>query len=267
MSSLEPPTPEPSPGWPFDLGLVSDVEWGMQLAVRYDKQRLPTHLEVCAASARAVVCLLSDPRSQGDGPWAAHVQRWRHGRIRKLVRRARGIRWEQAQELPGITVGDGPGQRAQVRAFVPAPVRPLPPEIDKLQVSGTNFPRESESPESPEPPEPAAGALTESAASAPAEPDPPALAEPVVTIALTPHATLSTGKAAAQCGHAAQLAWEALSRTDPATTARWLADDARVRVIEPDARTWRRLAKVPIRVVDAGLTEVSGPTESARAWW
>ncbi len=237
---------EVDPGWPFDLGFPADIEWGMQLAVRYDKQHPATHLEVCAAAASAVVSLLTDPRSVGDGAWAPYVRRWRDGRIRKLVRRARGIRWDEVQALPGVTISDGPGQRAQVRAFVPAPVRPLPPELDRLQVSGTQFPAEL----------PDDGAPAETPA-----------ATPVVTIALTPYAALSTGKAAAQAGHAAQLAWEAISRANPGAAQRWLADDARVAVILPDERDWRRVAGAPVRVIDAGLTEVDGPTESARAWW
>ncbi|MBK7723248.1 MAG: peptidyl-tRNA hydrolase [Austwickia sp.] len=233
-----------SSGWPFDLGFP-DVEWAMQIAVRYDKQALPTHLEVCAAAAKAVVGVLADPRATGDGPWAAQVQHWRHGRIRKLVRRARGLRWEEVQELPGISVRAGWQDRAQVRAFVPAPARPLPPELDRLQVSGTHFPDDVEGREEP----------------------PQEHAVPLITIALTPHAVLSTGKAAAQCGHAAQLAWEALTRTQPEVARRWHAEGARVRVVQPDVAGWRALAAAPVRVVDAGLTEVDGPTESARAWW
>ncbi len=243
----EPASDQPvSLSWPASLGFPTDIEWGMQLAVRYDKQHLATHVEVCQSAARAVVCLLTDPRSVGTGQWADYLRHWRNGRIRKLVRRARGIRWEEVQALPGVTVREGPGDRAQIRAFVPAPVRPLPPELAKLQVSGTQFPRSApgEMPALDEVPQPR-----------------------VVTIALSPLAELSTGKAAAQCGHAAQLAWEALVRVDPAVAARWLADDARVRVIEPDARDWRRSTGAPIRVIDAGLTEVDGPTESARAWW
>lgn len=238
---------EADPGWPFDLGFPADIEWGMQLAVRYDKQHPATHLEICEAAARAVVSLLTDPRSTGDGEWAPYVRHWRDGRIRKLVRRARGIRWDEVQALPGVNVAQGPGDRAQVRAFVPAPVRPLPPELDKLQVSGTQFP----------------SALPDEEGDA-AEAGPP---PPVVTIALTPYAALSTGKAAAQAGHAAQLAWEAISRTNPAAAQRWLADDLRIAVILPDERDWRRVAGAPVRVIDAGLTEVEGPTESARAWW
>lgn len=240
-SDAEPVEPA---GWPFDLGFPDDIEWGMQLAVRYDKRNPATHLEVCEAAARAVVSLLTDPRATGDGEWAPSVRRWRDGRIRKLVRRARGIRWDEVQGLPGVTIAQGPGERAQVRAFVPAPVRPLPPELDKLQVSGTQFPSDLADDERAESGGP-----------------------PVVTIALTPYAQLSTGKAAAQAGHAAQLAWDVISRTNPAAAQRWLADDLRLAVVQPDERDWRRVAGAPVRVIDAGLTEVDGPTESARAWW
>lgn len=150
---------------------VDDVPWAMQLAVRYDKARLPSHAQVCQAAARAVVCLLTDARATDDGPWAASVRRWRDGRIRKLVRRARGVHWEEVQALPGVTVAEG---SAAVRAVVPGPVRPLPPELNRLQVSGTAFPQVGDGPSDP------------------------FVSGRLVTIALTPYADLTTGKSAAQ---------------------------------------------------------------------
>ncbi|MEP7161681.1 MAG: peptidyl-tRNA hydrolase [Dermatophilaceae bacterium] len=225
--------------------------WAMQLALRYDPSDLPSHTRMCAAAARAVVSLLADERSRGAGEWAPYVHRWRDGRIRKLARRARGVRWDRVQELPGVTVVEGP---AQVRAFVPRPARPLPDALNALQVSGTNYPRSPRADEVP-----TLGAQDGCASDRTSR---------VVMVALTPYAELSTGKAAAQCGHAAQLAMEELVRRgDPATVRAWRDHGWRVDVVESDEEQWAALVSAPIHVVDAGFTEVDGPTETARAWW
>lgn len=225
---------------------TDDVPWAMQVAVRYDKQALPAEDLVCATTARAVVSLLADPRSRADGEWAADVTRWRDGRIRKLVRRARGVRWERAQEVAGVTVTDG---SAAVRAYVPMPTRPLPPVLDALQVSGTTFPQEGATADGDVSPEGTGAA-------------------PRVVVALSPHAPMTSGKAAAQCAHGAQLVWERLvgdHELDPVRET-WARDGYRVEVIRPDTATWERL-DAPVSVVDAGFTELDGPTETVRAWW
>jgi peptidyl-tRNA hydrolase len=206
------------------------VPWAMQLAIRYDKTAPSGHIETCEAAARAVVGLLDAPEATGE--WADRINHWRDGRIRKLVRRARGIRWTEVQQLPGLTVEQG---RAAVRAFVPGPVDPLPAELAKLQVSGTELPFEEQS----------------------------TATDVRVLIGLSPHVEMTTGKAAAQCGHAAQLAWEAM--TEPQREA-WAADAHRVRVGVVEPELWRR-DRGRIRVIDAGFTEFDGPTETARAWW
>lgn len=265
----------------FDLTVLSpavrDGPWALQLAVRYDKAALPSHRAVCAAAARAVVTLLADERARGE--WAPYLRRWRDGRIRKLVRRARGARWDRCQALPGVTVEqDG----AAVRAFVPLPARPLPPALDELQVSGTVFPRERSGtvrPDGHQTPPARTAAAVSPAAIAPLRtvPSPKAVAlpatvlphDPVVTVALRPGLDLTTGKAAAQCGHAAQLAWEHLVLAGDSDLLRaWRDDDWRVRVLdEVTPADWAVLEQAPIRVIDAGFTEVDGPTETTRAWW
>lgn len=207
-----------------------DVPWAMQLAVRYDKAHPAGHIETCEAAARAVVGLLSAPEAAEE--WAERITRWRDGRIRKLVRRARGVRWAEVQQLPGVTVEQG---RAAVRAFVPGPVRPLPPELARLQVSGTDLPFDDQSTST----------------------------DVGVLIGISPHVEMTTGKAAAQCGHAAQLAWEAMT---PTQRASWAADGHRVRVGLVEPELWGR-DPGRIGVVDAGFTELAGPTETARAWW
>ena len=252
MSPVEDPAAAPSPldGHVDPTGPGGAAgPWALQIAVRYDKAALPTHRAVCAAAARAVVTLLADERSRGEGEWAPAVHHWRDGRIRKLVRRARGIRWDRCQEIPGVTIeADG----AAVRAFVPMPARPLPPALDDLQVSGTEYPRDSTAGDD----RPAGHGSTV---------DRPA----VVTVALHPGVPLTTGKAAAQCGHAAQLAWEELVLSGESELLRaWYEDGWRVRVLDDvTPAEWAALRQAPIHVVDAGFTEVDGPTETTRAWW
>ena len=63
-----------------------EIPWGMQIAVHYDKVHPPRRIDVAEAAARAVVALLASPRAAPGGHWHDAVERWRNGRIRKLVR-------------------------------------------------------------------------------------------------------------------------------------------------------------------------------------
>src|SRR5690625_4363046 len=177
-------------------------------------------------------------RRRPGGP-APH---WRAGCVRKVVRRAENKRWDAVQRLDGVTAASG---RAQVRAFIPGPVSSVPPEIRKLQVGGTQLPRLHDSTQD----------------------------DAWVTVELTPEVELSTGKAAAQVGHAAQLAYEHLSERCAARDSdaarvlvAWRQDGFRIRAVTSTGEQWAA-ADRPVRVLDAGLTEISGATETARAHW
>lgn len=206
----------------------------MQLAVRVEKAAPPAHSAVCEAAAAAVVRLLTDPRAAvPEGEWHPFVHAWESRRIRKVTRRARGIRWREAQELPGVTV-DHAG--AQVRAFLPGPVDELPPPLAKLQVAGLDLADDEE----PKPP-----------------PEPPYAA-----LAFNPDVSMTTGKAAAQAGHAAQL----LLRQAPADqVAAWLAGGVRVHLTRDVP--WRQcVGHATVAVRDAGFTEVPPGTMTAIGW-
>jgi hypothetical protein len=215
---------------------LSDAPWALQLALRDDRPERPSHLQVCEAAAVAVVTLLTDPRStEPDGEWWARVEHWQSGPIRKVVRRGRGAKFAAVEELPGVQVER---RGTVVRAFVPGPTDLVPSALAKLQVGGTDQPERGE---------------------------PSALLPGTVSIALTPLTPMTTGKAAAQSGHAAQLA---LWQMPAAARQAWQDADWAVRVLMPDAATWARLAeRAPVAVHDGGFTEVAPGTRTALAWW
>lgn len=222
-----------------------DVPWALPIVVRRSKTDIARHVDVLETVAEAVATFLDDPRSQPGGEWHDDVEYWRDGAIRKVVRRGDGKQFEDAAALGCVRVrragNDGFGE-ADVLVLPPGPVQPLPRELKKLQVGGTEFPH-------------TAGALGGGTAME--------AADVVVTVELSPLVELSTGKAAAQCGHAAQLAYEQM----PASTREaWRATGFRVRAGTPTKSDWGS-STAPIQVVDAGFTEVDGPTETVRARW
>ncbi|MGW2055362.1 aminoacyl-tRNA hydrolase [Streptomyces sp. NPDC001840] len=233
----------------------------LPLVVHIEKAAPPARTDALETAARAVLVMLSDERSLGEGEWARAMRDWQDARIRKVVRRARGAEWRRASALPGLTVtGTGTGMGtgtapsadstpgaasggtlestqgvtpggtppAEVRVFPPVPLDGWPKELAKLQVSGTD--------------------LTD-----PVPPPAPDLAHPVLW--LSPELEMSAGKAMAQAGHGAQLAWWELSETDRKA---WHAAGFPLSVRTPTPAQWRALTAAGLPVVrDAGFTEIA----------
>lgn len=200
-------------------------QYVLPLVVRLEKAAPPTRTDALETAARAVLVMLSDERSLGEGEWAQAVRDWQDARIRKVVRRARGAEWRRAEALPGITVT---GKSAEVRVFPPVPLDGWPKDLAKLQVSGTEL-------DDPEPP---------------AAPDP---AGPVLW--MSPEVEMSAGKAMAQAGHGAQLAWWELPDEERAAW-RDAGFPLAVRTAEPGH--WRELTRSRLPLVrDAGFTEIA----------
>ncbi|MEU6295342.1 peptidyl-tRNA hydrolase [Streptomyces erythrochromogenes] len=198
----------------------------LPLVVRIEKAEPPARTDALETAARAVLVLLTDERAHGDGEWAQAVRDWQDARIRKVVRRARGAEWRKAETLPGITVG---GEASQVRVFPPVPLDGWPKELAKLQVSGTDL-------DDPEPVPAADGS-----------------ALPVLW--LNPALEMSAGKAMAQAGHAAQLAWWELTGAE--RTA-WQESGFRLAVRTAPRERWAELSGSGLPVVrDAGFTEIA----------
>ncbi|NUT40377.1 MAG: peptidyl-tRNA hydrolase, partial [Thermoactinospora sp.] len=86
----------------------------LPLVVRIEKAAPPERADALEAAAMAVLSLLDDP-----GEWAAELHAWQStGKIRKVVRRARGAEWRRAVALPGRTVEH---RGAEVRVHPPVP--------------------------------------------------------------------------------------------------------------------------------------------------
>ena len=253
-----------------DLG----PQYALPFVVRVERAAPPARTDALEAAARAVLLFLSDPRvtggarADGDGAdgegtdgegtdeegtdgegtdeegadgesaagegtdrepaggeWTDIVRAWQDARIRKVVRRARGAAWQRALALPGISVAR---RSAEVRVFPPVPVDDWPDDLAKLQVSGTDF----TDPETPA--EPAPG---------------------VPVLWLNPGLPMTAGKAMAQAGHGAQLAWWALK---PRDRSAWRDLDFDLRVRTAAKEQWDELLDSGLPVVtDGGFTEVA----------
>lgn len=205
-----------------DLG----PQYVLPLVVRLEKSDPPRRTDALEAAARAVLSLLTDPRSsEPDGRWHDAVRAWTDGRIRKVVRRARGSGWHRAGSLDGLTVGH---RTAQVRVFPPIPLDGWPTELARLQVGGTELAEEDE----------------------PAAP----LADAAV-LWLNPTLPMTAGKAMAQAGHAAQLTLAALPESAGQV---WADAGFPLAVRTASSAHWARLRAADLPVVhDAGFTEVA----------
>ena len=208
-------------------------QYVLPLVVRLERDTPPQRTDALETAARAVLTLLADERSHGEGEWAEAVEAWQDARIRKVVRRARGAEWLKALTLPGITVT---GEQAEVRVYPPIPLDGWPKELSRLQVSGTDF----GDTEPPPPPEPG-----------------------VPVVWMNPDVEMSAGKAMAQAGHAAQLGWWRLSAPQ---AAKWVADGFPLAVRTAERAQWARLVASGLPVVrDAGFTEIAPGSATALA--
>ncbi len=203
------------------------TEFALPFVVRIERAEPPTRTDALEAAAQAVLLILTDGRPE----WADALAAWDGQRIRKVVRRARGVGWRRALDVDGLDVRHG---SAELRVYSPVPVDDWPAELARLQVGGTNL-------EDPEPPAP------------------PAADVPVVL--LSPHAEMTTGKAMAQAAHASQLGWRASSVAD---RERWLAAGFPLVVRDATPAQWRDAVAAGMPVVhDGGFTEVEPGTATA----
>jgi peptidyl-tRNA hydrolase len=198
-------------------------QYALPLVLRLERADPPTRTDALEAAARAVLLLLTDDRAQTE--WRDTVEAWERGRIRKVVRRARGAEWRRAEALAGVTLTH---RSAQVRVFPPVPVEDWPRDLARLQVSGTEL-------EDPVPP-----------AAAP---------DHVPVLWLNPQLQMSAGKAMAQAGHGVQLAWWELTGEQ---RREWTERGFDLVVRAPTPARWDELVDSERPMVrDAGFTEIA----------
>ncbi len=204
------------------------TELALPLVVRIERDAPPERTDALEAAAQAVLVMLDTDVE----PWLPVVREWDGQRIRKVVRRARGVAWHRVvEDVAGVTITH---RSAEVRVYPPVPVDDWPPELARLQVGGTE--------------------LDDQAASGPPDPDAP-------LVLLSPHTEMSAGKAMAQAGHAAQLGWRACS---PRGRKTWRGRGYPVGVRTASAAGWTRALELGVPVVrDGGFTEVAPNTQTA----
>ncbi|MDF5755316.1 aminoacyl-tRNA hydrolase [Spongiactinospora sp. TRM90649] len=194
------------------------------MVVRIERASPPERTDALEAAARAVLTLLNDPRSADPEEWRPAVREWETLGIRKVVRRARGAEWTRVLALPGITVTV---RTAEVRVHPPVPLDDWPKDLSRLQVRGTEL--EDTAP-------------------------PPAADFEGAVLWVNPALEMSAGKAMAQAGHAAQLAWWG---SGPADRLAWREAGLAVAVRTAGKDDWERLVAAGLPVVrDAGFTEI-----------
>ena len=206
-----------------------DAPWALQVVVRVERDPAPGHTAVLTATASAVaLALAAFTDAEAEVGVRERTERWRSGPIRKVVRRARGAGWTRQLSVPDAFVHEAHG--VPVAVHVPGRVDQVHPEIARLQVGGLT--------------------LEDAGATGPWNAP--------VRLVLNPGVEMTTGKAAAQVGHAAQLVLESLT---PDAAAAWLAEGAPVQVATGTAADWDGLvAAAPVVVADGGFTEVAPGT-------
>jgi peptidyl-tRNA hydrolase len=199
--------------------------WVLPLVVQLEKAAPPTRTDALEAAARAVLAILTDPRGRSGGPWSSALRTWQDGRIRKVVRRARGAAWRRAESLDSLPVDH---RTARLRVYPPIPIDAWPAELAKLQVGGTELADPGEL---------------------------PPVAAGTALIWLSPALEMTAGKAMAQVGHAAQLGWWASSA---AAREAWAGSDFAVAVRTAPPSRWAELVSSGAPAVrDAGFTEIA----------
>lgn len=196
----------------------------MQIVLNLPKNNPPARHNILGAAAQAVVRVCLDERVATDYAIHEAFHAWYGHLIRKVARRARNAGWEHIQHLPGVTAKV---EDAEARAFVPSAVNAVPPEIKKLQISGTDVPWEEELPEPTEP----------------------------VVIYCDAGLVMSVGKAAAQVGHASMM----LAAQRPVELVEaWAKAGFPLAVREVPSEVFQEhcRAEDAVAIRDAGFTEV-----------
>lgn len=195
---------------------------------RDEAGNIAAEADILQASSDALVQMLTSE----DKVITARIEEWVNGRIRKIVKRARGSAWMKADAV-ALTHFSGEHNGARVLVFAPMRISEQPKEIKRLQVTGLN---------------------SANAASASVE------NEPHLLVQVNASLEMSTGKTVAQVGHAVQLF---LMYADKEHIQSWHDSGARLKVVKIENLS--SLSPTGIIVRDAGFTEVPSGSLTAAA--
>jgi len=227
----------------------------LQIVLRLERDRTPSWHAALAMAARGCAALCLDPRAEPGGEWFDAVHDYCTGHIRKVTRRARAGHWDAIADLPGITLADPPAGSSvdpttEIRVLLPGLVSELDKRVSRLQVGGTDAPRDDEP--APRPQDRPLGAA--------------------LRVWVNPAVAMTLGKTMAQTGHAGMIAAALLAGTDPTALRRWAAGglrtsarvldravfDRMLAVLADPATAWQQHGLLAVR--DAGFTEIDPGT-------
>lgn len=211
----------------------------------------PGENDAFEAMSVALVTMLA--QCSEDGHVANRVRQWCSSRIRKVVKRASGAKWdrlvseamtplddegaEATHPFHGaILVSDVGPTAASAIVFVPMRASSQPKSLRRLQVSGLELDRTVWK----VPPK-----------------------GPVLRVVIDENVEMTSGKALAQAGHAVQLAFRYLG--DDAY-CRWADAGFHVDVSYGDVEGMSMAMTPDVIVTDAGFTEVRAGTRTCAAW-
>lgn len=196
---------------------------------RDEDSNIASEKNILQASSDALHKLLSSE----DEEVVRKVNEWTSGRIRKIVKRARGSAWNKLDtlELPHFV---GTHNGAEVIVFAPMRISEQPKEIKKLQVTGLNSNDDSS---------------MEYKAN-----------EAHLLVKVNQNLNMSTGKVVAQVGHAIQLF---LMYADEAQVKAWSDTGLYLKVVRSEKLD--ETTTNGIVVHDAGFTEVPSGSLTATA--
>lgn len=205
----------------------STAPLAMQIVVHSEPER--TVEELAQAVASSVANFLHAPP---EGTVADVLAVWGAMGARKIVRHARGAKWERAHEESDLPCRQVTVAGIRVKVFQPGPVDEVPGRVRRTQVSGHR--------------------VVEAVSASARRPE-------ALPITLNEALEMSPGKAAAAAGHAAQRFLESQSAQ---TTAAWAATGYLSHVVLGPTRSRSPL----VQIVDQGHTEVAPGSVTSVIW-
>lgn len=206
-------------------------QFTLPVIVRKEKTVPTSYLHAVGALADALTQLFGREENYKSADWEEPLRAWLAGSFRKVVRHARGAKWEALKNHPHI---HGRSGTAEVILLTPHLNGEPPTHVKQLQVAGLTLDGSTVT-------------YAEAATRFRGEP---------LNIAVNTELDMSHGKQFAQIGHGIQLAIQ-----------HGLVDDSWVENIRPIMlRPWDDKPAEAVTVVDAGFTEIAPGSETVKAW-